>query len=664
MRLLTLTLTLLLLPTASAWPWEGNEIRIPTMRDGDLRHFAFRSGGTAEYVVEVEGAAMAQDKWGVDRDVVSFRVDFYDNGELKAAERCSVLARGGGFVRAELLAGASYGGITVGSSSFDMFGREVSAVENLTGVVRFDGGYGCAFAPDPFAGRTLRKGDRVTLQELLPHERAPDVVSEPARRSELLGRHALVFSFALREAIPEASPGARIEFTFADGLPGIARQVLVVDGTEAVATELWGYQEGQGEGLILTGDETVPEATSATMLPFDPLGFDDRAYGLPFSYDEAFAVLVSDPRSGMRAWLDAHPNAYLATATTPAGDSGSVAAGMRETGSWALRFEEGATGHVWYVKRSDRVDTPLGPVELPAPTYDVMDFGEVGSFGVIRTFPDTIVPSEESARLAYSAGIQALAPRIQYFLHGSDEGRASGSLYLTDVVAGAEDEEGRTLQVDPTTGEIESVYATRYETDAHAILPALREFDAPTSAEAIDAVPIPAPLASTTVAITAIAVFALVVKLVLLPLYTRLRRDRLLDNPVRARIFDRIRTEPGIHLAELEEFLGIGKGATKHHVDQLVRHKLVFVLETDGYSRVYASGHVPMHVARRLAVMRAGSNARVYEAFATRPTMSLREAARELGLSAPSVHRAKQRLIRAGLLPAAPEADLVPSRSS
>jgi DNA-binding Lrp family transcriptional regulator len=46
----------------------------------------------------------------------------------------------------------------------------------------------------------------------------------------------------------------------------------------------------------------------------------------------------------------------------------------------------------------------------------------------------------------------------------------------------------------------------------------------------------------------------------------------------------------------------------------------------------------------------------VYDLYAREPTIPLREAGARLGLSAPSVHRAKKKLEKAGLLPAAREA--------
>lgn len=161
------------------------------------------------------------------------------------------------------------------------------------------------------------------------------------------------------------------------------------------------------------------------------------------------------------------------------------------------------------------------------------------------------------------------------------------------------------------------------------------------------------PAGVATIAVTSLAALGLLVKLALLPLYTRLQRGRLLDHPVRARMFDVVRAEPGIHLSALESTVGIAKGATRHHLDKLARHHLVFTVQEGGFTRCYVAGALPPEAARQHALLRAGSHQRVYELYVARPEISLREAARELGMSAPSVHRARRKLVAAGLLSAA-----------
>ena len=145
-------------------------------------------------------------------------------------------------------------------------------------------------------------------------------------------------------------------------------------------------------------------------------------------------------------------------------------------------------------------------------------------------------------------------------------------------------------------------------------------------------------------------VLALAVKLVLLPLYTRLSRDRLLKHPMRARLIEIVRREPGIHFAGLACEAGFTEGATRHHVAKLVAGGHLAELRDEGFARLYVAGSVPPEAARRFSALRGATHRRVYELFAAEPRLSLREAARRLGLSAPTVFRSVRKLRAAGLL--------------
>lgn len=56
-----------------------------------------------------------------------------------------------------------------------------------------------------------------------------------------------------------------------------------------------------------------------------------------------------------------------------------------------------------------------------------------------------------------------------------------------------------------------------------------------------------------------------------LPLASRLRRDRLLDHPVRRLIYDSIRDHPGVHYRELLRLLGVSNGTLSFHLSHLER---------------------------------------------------------------------------------------------
>lgn len=658
------TLLMVMTPAAAAWPWDPLEIRVRELHVGDLwRVSSLSPEGEAvvEQVYHVEGPARAVDRFGTEHATVAFRTDSYLSGELERAYRCYRIEGVSDLVRRELLAGWDSYSSSTGSVE-NMLGGGTYTEENQTVVVSFEGGCGKL---ELFAGRVFREGDRINIRELFPEETGREALSDPGERTSFDGRDAISFTFWLRDLWePDRRAGdlpadARFVAVFADGLPAPASYRLVGGSPEAgQGNVLTGFTPGDGPIVAPPGDARIPERNrDAAWKPYDARMLDDAALGLPFPYAEAYGALLADLRAGGKAWLEAHPGAFLTWAHyTPSGADGETV-GITGRGSWWLAFRDGDTVATWTISAVDAATTPVLSYRLPAAHYDIVGGDTFEEQWPAPTLPTETIPSATILSLARSAGVDDIAPRLSYVHIGTPFGPSYHAVHLTEI-DGTEDEVGRAVGIDMSIGGVAEVYAASFDSTT---TPGLLSGGGPARVDAaiassIAPLPIPASLAGGAVA--GLALLALLVKLVLLPLFTRLRRDRLLDNPVRARLYDRIRAEPGIHLAELEEFLGIGKGATKHHVDQLASHKLVFVLEVAGYSRCYASGHVPIDVARRMGVLRAGSHARVYDLYATKPTLSLREAARELGMSAPSVHRAKKRLEKEGLLPAASEATI------
>src|SRR5688500_18149623 len=64
-------------------------------------------------------------------------------------------------------------------------------------------------------------------------------------------------------------------------------------------------------------------------------------------------------------------------------------------------------------------------------------------------------------------------------------------------------------------------------------------------------------------------------RLAFLPLFTRLLRPKLLDQPVRSGIYDLVDAEPGIHHAAIAQRLGLAEGQALYHLDVLTRERLL-----------------------------------------------------------------------------------------
>lgn len=136
----------------------------------------------------------------------------------------------------------------------------------------------------------------------------------------------------------------------------------------------------------------------------------------------------------------------------------------------------------------------------------------------------------------------------------------------------------------------------------------------------------------------------------LLGLFSRVGRDEVLDHPVRVDLFEAIREDPGIHLAEAVDEVDVGHGATRHHVSKLEEHDLVRREKHGGYVRLFPVGELTEEKKEQIAALRRGSNREVWELYRDNGDLTLREAADELDLSAASVHRSVDQLRDAGLL--------------
>lgn len=144
----------------------------------------------------------------------------------------------------------------------------------------------------------------------------------------------------------------------------------------------------------------------------------------------------------------------------------------------------------------------------------------------------------------------------------------------------------------------------------------------------------------------------------LLPLFTRLRREDLLKNPVRARLFARIEAQPGVHLRALDAHAGVGSGAVRHHLGQLVRHGLVREARVGARLRYWPAEGAPREETPPAEALRDARLRAVHDLLSREPGLSVRRAAERLGMSPSSLQRARVRLRHEGLLPPAepPEA--------
>ena len=669
----------LLAPSASAG-WLSRDpvtIDVPILRVGDRLLLATtvtapdgaREGvdvGASETVVLVEGVGAVADRFGVPRDVETFRVDHREGGEVVSAARCHRLAGGRDAVRLEPLFGMS---ASFAWGTGDLFGLSGRARHEANHTLLALYGGACE-EPATLGPRTFRAGDRVRAGDVFPFTAGPDadVLSSPAEAADFHGRQALRFSFdPARMRDPEARGFSALEVVLADGLPAVA--AMSVDGRgefEGVQYRrtVAGIERGAGQPLQPFRGAALPaESPFASFAPPPLRGLDDAAYDFAFRYEEAYQALFQDPTTGFGAWLQKHPRAVLWTASLGREEPGSDPL-VRSGGVWYLAFRDGDAVFRANVQRFDS-PSPLAPAGV-AKSFAAHE--ETLQEPTSAFVPARVADSRSLARAVHGAGVDL--SQVVWFTYLAEQHGERGLVQVvfstTSMTSG--DDEGLEVHLDALSGGVDSLYATsvRTERDGGILAPADGSVRVERTATALSVLAGPGPgsgLAVGGAAATGLALLLVFLKFVAVPLFTRLRRDRLLDNPVRARLHERIRAEPGIHLAELVDFTGLGKGATRHHVDQLVKHRLVVEAQDGGFARYFCAGEVPPEVARREMVLRAGATREVYDLLAAEPGLSLREAAARLGMAAPTVHRYRKRLEKAGLLPAAPQAHVKPAEA-
>ena len=138
----------------------------------------------------------------------------------------------------------------------------------------------------------------------------------------------------------------------------------------------------------------------------------------------------------------------------------------------------------------------------------------------------------------------------------------------------------------------------------------------------------------------------------LVPLYSRLTRGVLLENPNRARVYEHVRANPGTHVAAISRATGIGRVVAQHHLRMLEAHRLVVRRQGPKLLTYYAADGVPPgeDVAAR-DVLRDDARRRVGLAVAKAEAgATTRDLAASLGMSRRLVDYHLARLEAAGLV--------------
>lgn len=198
------------------------------------------------------------------------------------------------------------------------------------------------------------------------------------------------------------------------------------------------------------------------------------------------------------------------------------------------------------------------------------------------------------------------------------------------------------IDPDDTIGELDkdnnraefNIYIIPPEIDRHEENPDVGEF----TANQLYAVAIVAILAGITVSIGASFIATEygkygLIKLIL-PFYTRVKREEVLDHEVRELVYDYVKTHPGEHFRAILTKLGLTNGTLVHHLHTLERQNFI-KSERDGpFKRFYPTGRQLTEDVLEIN----GIQKKILDAVTTNPGMTQKDLALQLQTSPPTIN--------------------------
>jgi predicted transcriptional regulator len=128
----------------------------------------------------------------------------------------------------------------------------------------------------------------------------------------------------------------------------------------------------------------------------------------------------------------------------------------------------------------------------------------------------------------------------------------------------------------------------------------------------------------------------------LVPLYTRLKKDSVLDHFERGRIFEYIGKNPGAHYSEIHLNLDLNNGALAYHLKVLEREGYIGSRSFGMYKRFFPSGYkIPESDFVSIQEL-------LVRLVTERPGIGLRDMASELGVARSTINYHCNLLVRSG----------------
>lgn len=134
-------------------------------------------------------------------------------------------------------------------------------------------------------------------------------------------------------------------------------------------------------------------------------------------------------------------------------------------------------------------------------------------------------------------------------------------------------------------------------------------------------------------------------------LYTRLTSGEILDNGVRARVFEEVRSNPGAHPSQIKEKLHIGWGTVVYHLDRLEETGLVTSRTGSGRKCYFVNGSgIAVEAQKATAALKHPSAKAIADVVRENPGVTQKILAERTGMSPALVSWHVRRLAAAGIL--------------
>lgn len=127
--------------------------------------------------------------------------------------------------------------------------------------------------------------------------------------------------------------------------------------------------------------------------------------------------------------------------------------------------------------------------------------------------------------------------------------------------------------------------------------------------------------------------------LVAVPLFSRIERGAVMDNPQRARVHEVVSQDPGLSLSEIGQRAGIAWGTAVHHLRRLEAHGLVVSIRELGHRRFFIANSAAAAQRSAVSAVMHPTARRIAQYVAHRPGTDQASICQALGLNNPAASK-------------------------